>query len=103
MRREWARALWSWVGEKLPEGQVSAVIWRAGGSAGWWWTWGEESAGGTAGTEPSPRSPVGEEVPVEGRHLEATAAAEGHRPATTPRILQRQSVKQAGQEGISSW
>lgn len=28
-RRGWARALWSWVGEKLPEGQVLAVIWRA--------------------------------------------------------------------------
>lgn len=40
--------------------------------------WGEESAGGTAGTEPSTRSPAGEEeVPVEGRYLEATAAAEG--------------------------
>lgn len=33
-----------------------------------------------AGTEPSPAGD--EEVLVEGRHLEATAVAEGHRPAT---------------------
>lgn len=75
-RRGWARALWSFVGEKLPEGQVSGVIWRAGELAGRWCMWGGQSAGGTAGTEPSP---VGdEEVLVESRHLEATAVAEGH-------------------------
>lgn len=51
----------------------------------------------------SPRSPVGSEVPVGARHLEATAVAEGTDPPCTPCSLQRQSVKQAGQQEISGW